>query len=442
MKNFPRQSPPALPIRYLLVIWLFVLSAVAYLDRTNISIAGIQIGKEFAIDNTHLGWVFSAFLIGYAAFQVPAGLLVHKFGTRLVLTFAVLWWGLFTVLTAVVPPRVSGSVMILVLVRFALGAGEATMYPATSQFVERWFPMRERGKANGIIFGGVGVGSGLTPPIVTAIVMHYGWRASFWFSAVVGVIAGAVWYLVARDTPEQHPLVREHELALILKERDSAPDTTSGGRLPTVKRAVPWAQIFGSKETLALTLSYFCFGYVAWVFFGWFYIYLAQARGLNLKTSAVYSMLPFVGMTIGCLAGGVASDWLAHRFSLRLGRCLLPASSMTLTALLLVLRSRAEQARTAGIVLALGAGILYVSAGCFWAVSANFAGEYAGLTSGIMNMGAQIGGACTTSLTPLIAAHFGWQMSFFVAAFFAILGAITWLIVDPKRSLLTPQISA
>jgi ACS family glucarate transporter-like MFS transporter len=127
---------------------------------TNISIAGIQVGKEFAIDNTHLGWVFSAFLIGYATFQIPAGLLVHRFGTRLVLTFAVLWWGLFTVLTALVPSRLSGSVMILVLVRFALGSGEATMYPATSQFVERWFPMRERGKANGIIFGGVGVGSG------------------------------------------------------------------------------------------------------------------------------------------------------------------------------------------------------------------------------------------------------------------------------------------
>src|SRR5437879_10538062 len=108
MNNLPRRSPPALPIRYLLVIWLFVLSAVAYLDRTNISIAGIQIGKEFAIDNTQLGWVLSAFLIGYAAFQVPAGLLVHRYGTRLVLTLAVLWWGVFTVLTAVVPPTMSG----------------------------------------------------------------------------------------------------------------------------------------------------------------------------------------------------------------------------------------------------------------------------------------------------------------------------------------------
>jgi MFS transporter, ACS family, glucarate transporter len=442
MNTLPTQASPALPMRYLLVIWLFVLSAVAYLDRTNISIAGIQIGKEFAIDNTHLGWVFSAFLIGYAAFQVPAGLLVHRFGTRLVLTLAVLWWGFFTVLTALVPPKMSGSILVLVLVRFALGSGEATMYPATSQFVERWFPMRERGKANGIIFGGVGVGSGLTPPLVTAIIVHYGWRASFWFSAVVGVIAGIVWYVMARDTPDEHPFVRESELALIRQEREPVGDKVpTNGHSVTKKRTVPWARIFGSKEVLALTLSYFCFGYVAWVFFGWFYIYLAQVRGLNLRTSALYSMLPFVGMTIGCLSGGVASDWMANRFSLRLGRCLLPSFAMAATAILMVVGSRAEQAQTAGVVLALGAGILYVSASCFWAVSANFGGEYAGLTSGIMNMGAQIGGACTASLTPLIAAHFGWQLSFYVAALLAVIGALAWLIVDPKRSLLTANTS-
>src|ERR1700739_3861959 len=111
--NLQRRPADGLSKRYLLVLWLLVLSAVAFLDRTNISIAGVQIGKEFNIDNTHLGWVFSAFLIGYAAFQVPAGLLVHRYGTRLVLTFAVIWWGLFTVLTAIVPPTMSGSVVVL-----------------------------------------------------------------------------------------------------------------------------------------------------------------------------------------------------------------------------------------------------------------------------------------------------------------------------------------
>jgi ACS family glucarate transporter-like MFS transporter len=430
-----RTDRSALPVRYVLVLLLFVISAVAYLDRTNISIAGVQIGEEFAIDNTHLGWVFSAFLLGYAAFQVPAGLLVRRLGSRWVLTLAILWWGVFTVLTALVPPTIGSAVLILAAVRFALGAGEATMYPAASQFVERWFPVQERGKANGLIFGGVGIGSGLTPPLVTAIILHFGWRVSFWLSAIVGAAVGIVWYLAARDTPEKHPLVQHSELELIRKGRVVAGtlERSLGGE---AKSSVPWKRIFGSRNIAALTLSYFSFGYVAWIFFGWFYIYLAQVRGLNLKSSAFYSTLPFLGMTVGCFAGGFASDWIVRRYSLRPGRCILPAIAMGLSGLFLVFGSRTERAEPASIVLALGAGILYIAQSCFWAVTADFGGEYAGIISGIMNMGAQIGGAVTASLTPLIAVHFGWNMSFLVAAALALLGGAAWFIVDPAQALM------
>ncbi len=424
----------SVPIRYLLVLWLFALSAVSFLDRTNISIAGVQIGREFSIDNTHLGWVFSAFLIGYAAFQVPAGALARRLGPRRVLTFGVLWWGVFTALTALVPPGMRYAVVALVLVRFALGAGESTMYPATAQFVERWFPIQERGKANGLIFGGVGMGSGLTPPLVTAIILHFGWRASFWFSALVGLLVGAVWYVAARDTPEEHSRVSEAELARIEKGRGAPPGVLPGSD-QSRKTPVPWAKVFGSKEILALTGSYFSFCYVAWIFFGWFYIYLAQVRGLNLKTSALYSMLPFIAMTIGCLSGGVISDWIAQRYSHRVGRCGLSAISLGLTAILLVLGSRAHQAQAASIVLACGAGVLYISQSCFWAVTADISGQYSGVVSGLMNMGGQIGGAATASLTPLIAAHFGWEMSFLTAAVLAVGGALAWFAIDPTRSL-------
>src|ERR1700745_1831372 len=134
-----------------------------------------------------------------------------------------------------------------------------------------------------------------------------------------------MWYVMARDTPEQHPLVRAPELDLILEGREAAKaNTETSSESRPGKSSVPWAKIFTSKELLALTFSYFSYGYVAWIFFGWFYIYLAQVRGLNLKTSALYSMLPFVGMTIGSLGGGVASDWVGQRFSLRLGAGALP----------------------------------------------------------------------------------------------------------------------
>jgi MFS transporter, ACS family, glucarate transporter len=437
MPSEPKRQPGGIPIRYILVICLGILSAVAFLDRTNISVAGIQIGREFAISNTRLGWVFSAFLIGYASFQIPAGLLVRRLGARGVLGVAGIWWGLFTALTALVPPRIGGAVLLLILVRFALGAGEATMYPATSQFVERWFPVRERGRANGIIFAGVGLGSGLTPPLVTAIILHYGWRASFWFSACVGIVVGLVWYFAARNTPEQHPLVGEAERALIVAGRRVSANAAMGDDAASYgKHAIPWAKIFRSKAILALTLSYFSFGYVAWMFFAWLFIYLAQVRGLNLKASAVYAMFPFIAMTVGCLLGGFVSDWIAAHFGLRKGRCLLPGIALAATAVLLLLGSRAHDVRTAALVLAAGAGVLYLAQSNFWAVSADIAGEYTGIVSGMMNMGGQLGGACTASLTPLIAAHFGWNMSFLTAAGLAFLGGLAWMVVDPKQQLI------
>jgi ACS family glucarate transporter-like MFS transporter len=158
-------------------------------------------------------------------------------------------------------------------------------------------------------------------------------------------------------------------------------------------------------------------------------------RGLNLKTSAIYSMFPFLAMTAGCLLGGIVSDWIAARFSLRTGRCALPGVALAFTAALLLVGSRAHQAQTAALVLACGAGVLYLAQSSFWAVSADIAGEYTGVVSGMMNMGGQIGGACTASLTPLIAVHFGWETSFVVAAALAVIGGLAWIVIDPNQQL-------
>src|SRR4029434_10874600 len=205
----------AIPIRYLLVFWIFLLSAVAFLDRTNISIAGIWLRTEYHLTNQQLGRVFSAFLIGYAAFQVPGGWLAERMGPRRLLTLGVLWWGVFTILTTVVPNQVGGALLLLIGVRLALGAGEPVIYRASTQFVVRWFPVRERGIANGWIFAGVGAGAGLTPPLLTWIVTHQGWRASFWFSAIVGFVVGGIWYVISRDAPDDHPHISSQERSLI-----------------------------------------------------------------------------------------------------------------------------------------------------------------------------------------------------------------------------------
>lgn len=423
-----------LPMRYMLVTWLMVMGGIAYMDRTNIAIAGIEMGREYHIDNTHLGWVFSAFLIGYATFQVPGGMLARRFGARKVLTFGVLWWGIFTAMTAAAPAGAPAALLMLILIRVALGAGEAVMFPAANQFEERWIPMNERGRSNGIIFGGVGLGSALAPPLLTMIILRYGWHVSFWVCAVLGVLAGLVWYWVARDTPEQHPWVRMAELQHIAGGRGDV-NGTRAGKSAELRQRTPWLRILTSRNILAITGSYFTYGYVSWIFFSWFYIYLSEVRGLSLKTSAWYSMVPFLAMSLGCLLGGAASDWLARRVSDRAGRSYLPCFALVATGILLALGATAHSAVMASLVLAGGAGALYVSQSCYWSVTADFAGDCTGPVSGAMNMGGQIGGAVTASLTPLIAAHFGWIASFLTAATLAVLGGLAWLLVDPEARL-------
>ncbi len=396
------------------------------MDRTNISIAGPAIQSELRLDDVHLGWVFSSFLIGYAAFQVVGGWLAYRFGPRLVLAAGVLWWGLFTALTTIAHSRLVHALLILVLIRFSLGAGEAVIYPASNQFVARWIPVAERGRANGWIFAGVGAGAGLSIPLLTWIIGHYGWRASFWFSAAAGLVAGLAWYALARDVPEEHPRVSAVELAHIQATR-----STTGIRHADALGS--WKAEILNRNVVALTLSYFAFGYVAWIFFSWFFIYMAQVRGLNLKASALVSMTPFIAMTVCCLAGGFISDRLTKKIGLRWGRGGIAAVSFLLTAVFLVVGSRVQGPYAASMILAGGAGALYLSQSSFWAVSADIAGARSGVVSGVMNMGCQIGGAVTASLTPYIASRMGWVAAFVFAAALAAMGGAMWSLVDPKR---------
>ena len=309
---------PRSRVRFFLAFWLFVLSGVAFLDRTNISIAGLQISTEYGLGNQRLGWIFSAFLIGYAGFQLPAGWLAARFGPRRVLAIGVLWWGIATALTALLPSGISHAVMILIAIRFALGVGESVVYPAANQFVARWVPMQERGFINGLIFAGVGAGSGLTPPLLAWIIAHHGWRAAFWFSAMVGVVAGAVWWVIARDTPEEHSGVSASELREI-RDGLSLPSArpTAAAEIPPANgtsTAISWRAIFHRRDLAVLMIGYFTFGYVAWIFFSWFFLYMSQVRGFDLKASARYTMLPFLSMTVFCLVGGADANLLPrHR---------------------------------------------------------------------------------------------------------------------------------
>jgi ACS family glucarate transporter-like MFS transporter len=414
-------------VRYLLIMLIFVVSAVVYIDRSNISIAGTYLAKDYGISNIQLGWVFSSFLLGYAAFQIPAGWVVGKLGPRKTLTLGLIWWSALSVITALVPAKMEGALWVLISVRFILGLGEAVAYPSSNQFIAAWFPSHERGKANGWVFGGVGLGSGLAPPLVAYIVYTYGWHEVFYFSAALGLVIAAIWYKVARDTPAEHPKVTDEEKVHI---RAGQPVKVDGVMPP-----VPWLRIFTSVDVWGVTLSYIAFGYVAFIFHTWFFIYLKDGRGLDLKSSALLGMLPFIAMTSCCLIGGVISDWLVKKYGQYVGRSLFGAFTLFLAGVFLIIGSHAQDTVVAVLVLAGGAGALYLGQATYWAVAADFGGPFTGVISGLVNMGGQIAGAATASLTPYFASRFGWETAFYIAAAVSFVCIFPWFFVNPDRRL-------
>lgn len=411
-------------MRWLTITWIFIISAVAYLDRVNVSIAGRQIATDFHLDNIQLGWIFSAFVFGYALAQAPAGRLADRWGPRLTITAGVIWWGIFTSAITLLSPTVGASLMFLMSARFLLGVGEAVVYPASNRLVAVWIPSHERGLANGLIFAGVGFGAGLTPPLVTWLMTSFGWRSAFWASAVLGVAAGVVWYIIARDSPAEHPWLSHREAEYI-----------SQGLPPSSRIDAPalsWTRILTTSAVWLMSFSYFAYGYAAYIFFTWFFIYLNEVRHLDLHRSAFYAMLPFIAMAIASSLGGVISDALTKSNGKRIGRCGVATAGMALSAVFIASAMTVSDAPIASFMLAGGAGALYLSQSSFWSVSADIGGKSAGSVSGFMNMIGQFGGVATASFTPLIARHWGWNASFFVAAGLCAAGALAWIAVQPE----------
>jgi ACS family glucarate transporter-like MFS transporter len=336
----------------------------------------------------------------------------------------------FTALLPLVPTGLPFSMAILLTVRLLLGIGEAVIFPASNRLVANWIPSRERGVANGLIFAGVGVGGASAPPLITFIMLSHSWRWAFWLCALIGIAAGLLWVLLVRNSPAESGHVSAAELAYIEAGLTTHPkgDGKSAG----------WLDIARDRHVLMLTLSYFCYGYVAYIFFTWFFKYLSDVRGLNLKSSALYATLPFIAMALASWLGGLTSDKLVAPMGKRFARCGVAGLSMLAASIFVFIATQVADARVAAVVLAGGAGALYFAQSAFWAISADIGGPSAGLLSGLMNMGCQIGGVVTAALTPVLANSLGWTASFAITAGVALIGAAAWAFVDPFHQLGLP----
>ncbi len=424
----PTASPTI--VRWRIVALIFMVYVLMFVDRINISIAAKHIIPEYNLTQVEFGAIFSAFVLAYALAQIPGGWLSDRFGPRRVIAWAVIWWSLFTVLTAAAGDwffaSIFGVVGSFALVRALIGIGEAAAPPSSNRMIANWVTPHERGLAAGITISGSSLGGALTPPLIVWIMLEWGWREAFYLTGAAGLIVALLWYRYTTDTPSSHPAVNAAERALLAMPA-----------APTAEKAIktPWRKLLGSRDLWFLTGAYWVLGYNAYFYFAWFYLYLVNERGFSIQSGGIYTMAPFLTMAIASPIGGWVSDRLCKRFGKRVGRSGLGCVAMLLTGVLVLLGASTDQSILAVVFLSASTGTLMLSVAAFWATTIDLAQRYAGTAAGMMNMGGNLGGALSPSLTPYIAQQMSWNAALYVMGALNILGALLWLGVRPEREI-------
>jgi len=406
---------------------------VTAFGRLNLGIAAKYLQEEFSFSTQTMGWILGAFALGYALLQIPWGWAGDRFGPRRVLTLAIAWWSVATVLMPLVPLLHFGSLWQMAwgfaLVRFLTGAGEAASYPNANKVVSSWAGEGERGVGSSLLLGGVGAGGVLAPVLFGATMQGWGWRSAFLISGVLAAAVSLLWFEYSTDRPEQHPSINLAELRLLHGSLDrEAVHSFSLG-------ATPWRKIFRSTSVWALIGSYFFHGYTPYIYFTWFFLYLTRVRGLTVAKTGWWGTTPFIAMTVMALLGGWLSDKAVTRLGRRRGRQSTVWVGMTCSSLLLWAGGHTANNASAILLLALAAGFNTFAAPSWWASCIDLAPQHAGSLSGLMNMCANIAGFLSPVVTASIATAFGWSRALDFAAFLSFAAAILWIFVDASDRL-------
>lgn len=426
----PPPSARATGIRWR-IIGLVCLSAfVAYLLRTNMSVAGEPMMADLGLTQMQLGVVLAAFAWGYAAFQFPGGVWAERVGSRRAIMILALCWGALNLLTALVPGRAQGSVAVsllaLVALRALMGATQAPFFPATGGALTcSWFPVKGWAFPSSVANAGLTFGAAATGPLIAWLMVRFGWRQSFALTAPLALVLAAIWWWYVRDTPAQHRGVSPGELALIDRDRPAslmAPPQAGTARL-----------MLRDPQVLLLSASYFCSNYVFYFFFNWLFIYLVENRGLKVLESGFYASAPWMTGAVGALAGGALCDRLSVRWGKRRGHRWVALWSVALSGLLILAAAGAPTPVSAVLLLSLCLGFQQASDAVYWSAAICVSGNHSSSACGVMNTAGNIVGGVGALLVPLTVRALGWPAALATGTAFAAVGALLWCWIRADR---------
>jgi len=427
----PPAGAPARPtrVRWLVLALVCLMSFVAYVLRSSLSVAGVSMMPDLGLSELQLGMILSAAAWGYGIFQMPGGLFGEAFGARRAMTWLTLSWGLLTLATGLVPGRATlpagATLGLLMLLRFAMGAAQAPLYPVTSGVsLARWFPPRDWGFANGLGSTALTLGSAAAAPGIAWVVGATGWRGSFLLTAPLGALMAWIWWRLYRESPAEDPRANASERELIASDRPPSAAPAAG----------VWKAAIRDRDVLAITMSYFCTCYVFYLFFNWFYYYLVDVRGLSAQAGGYFTGAQWIVGAITAAVGGSLGDRLARRLGPRRGYRVTVVGGLLVCAPLLVAGALAKNAVAAVTLLSLSFGATQLIDGPYWAAAMRIGGAHGAVTTGLMNTGGNVVGGFGALLVPLVARRFGWPAAISTGALFALLAAVLWIGIRADRT--------
>lgn len=418
MTKSPRAGFAPTRVRQVVVGLALSVMAVAYLDRVCIAVAAPSLRKDIHLTDTQLGYVFSAFTLAYALFEIPGGWLADRFGARLMLARIVVWWSAMTMLTGAATGFWS-----LVTVRFFFGMGEAGLLPTLARAFRQWLPPLEAGRAFGLTVMAGAVAGALSQPLVASLLQIMSWRWSFVFFGLVGLIWVVVWLRLFYESPHDHPRVNAAELELIGTLREVAGHHEFAWRT------------FARREVLALCAMYFLVIYGWYFFLTWLPTYLIQERGFPLLEAGHLAALPLLAIAAGVAGGGWVSDIASRRWGERFGRRLPAFFGLPVAALCTAAALWTRSAYLSTVLLSLAAGSAALCVAPAWAVCAAIGGRHAGSVTGAMNMCGNFGGALNSVVVGWSRDAFGsWLLPLLSMSSAYLLAAVLWVVVAPPES--------
>lgn len=295
-------------VRYVIVLMLFVASTFSYGDRVVLSIAAVDISRDLHLDALRLGYLFSGFGWAYAAAQLPAGGLLDRFGSKCVYGISILCWSAAAFLAGLagyLPAAI--AFYVLFALRSLSGLAQSPVFPGNGRIVAGWFPTSERGRASAIFNSSQYFSLVLFAPVMGWIVHVLGWKQCFWFTAIIGVALGALWFKVV-DGVKNHPWISKSEIDLIERGGGLATLDASAG---TLRNTLTWAAVrwlLSKRMLVGIYLGQYCITTLTWFFLTWFPIYLAQSRHISIVKVGFLAALPALCGFAGGILGGIVSD--------------------------------------------------------------------------------------------------------------------------------------